>query len=410
MGLKLGAWTRWSGVIGGAAILFTAGCDRRDERVENARELVRASVEQVTGEDVAPVTAAAAMERASLAQRALAPGRSEIERAGARSRFVIGSVIAKPKEITETRARLAQPQFRNLESIDAEDAVGGEEESASETAPIRRRVTRKELRELRKDRLEQWEIDVQLDAQSKMRETMAKFGIGGEIYTSRDGHMTIDFVEPTQLRERIDRDELWTKRPSLERIKPKRLEAVIARRKRWADYTERACPEDPSPNAMQDDRALATYCLVKALRASDEFEYVEEDFMFDHQFARRPVNEPPATVAPNDPLWSLQWHFQSNGDEEDQSKGGAGFVDFWTKRGEKGSDDVVVAVVDTGLELDHPDILTSPNVANGWDMVSDPVIGNDGDGRDSNPDDPGDICDPDDPFAENSFHGTHVAG
>ena len=43
-------------------------------------------------------------------------------------------------------------------------------------------------------------------------------------------------------------------------------------------------------------------------------------------------------------------------------------------------------------------------------MVSDPRMGNDGDGRDPDPDDPGDLCDPNDPFAEDSFHGTHVAG
>lgn len=66
-------------------------------------------------------------------------------------------------------------------------------------------------------------------------------------------------------------------------------------------------------------------------------------------------------------------------------------------------------MVDTGLEMSHPDIKDSPNVAPGWDMVSDPDTGNDGDGRDSDPNDPGDLCPERNVFAD-TFHGTHVAG
>ncbi|MEL6311561.1 MAG: S8 family serine peptidase, partial [Pseudomonadota bacterium] len=118
----------------------------------------------------------------------------------------------------------------------------------------------------------------------------------------------------------------------------------------------------------------------------------------------------PTVLKPNDPLWTLQWHFQNNGSDPGTTPGGAGFLDFWTRQGTQGSADVVVAVVDTGLDLSHPDIEDSLNLAPGWDMVSDPSMGNDGDGRDPDPNDPGDLCDPNDPFAEDSYHGTHVAG
>src|SRR5690606_5569228 len=37
-------------------------------------------------------------------------------------------------------------------------------------------------------------------------------------------------------------------------------------------------------------------------------------------------------------------------------------------------------------------------------------MGNDGDARDSNPNDPGDRCDINDPNSSDTFHGTHVAG
>ncbi len=164
------------------------------------------------------------------------------------------------------------------------------------------------------------------------------------------------------------------------------------------------------------DAALATDCVVEVLEESGEYEYVEKDYIFSHQFERRsrdlPVS-PPTTdtrISPNDPLWSLQWHFKDQGVGEDKSEGGASFADFWTRTRQTGSAGVVVAVVDTGLQMEHPDIKVSTNLAPGYDMVSDPFMGNDGDGRDSDPADPGDACDPSDPRARDTFHGTHVAG
>ena len=65
---------------------------------------------------------------------------------------------------------------------------------------------------------------------------------------------------------------------------------------------------------------------------------------------------------------------------------------------------VVVAVVDTGVFLAHPDL--SSKLVAGYDFVSSTLMSNDGDGIDPNPDDPGD-----DAIIQNaSFHGTHVAG
>jgi subtilisin family serine protease len=68
----------------------------------------------------------------------------------------------------------------------------------------------------------------------------------------------------------------------------------------------------------------------------------------------------------------------------------------------------VVAVLDTGI-TSHPD-LAGQTVA-GYDMISDPSISNDGDGRDANPSDPGDYYwDAYGNFYPSSWHGTHVAG
>ncbi len=66
---------------------------------------------------------------------------------------------------------------------------------------------------------------------------------------------------------------------------------------------------------------------------------------------------------------------------------------------------VIVAVVDTGVFLAHPD-LQANLLTTGYDFISDLSVAADGDGIDNNPDDPGDNATP----GGSSFHGTHVAG
>lgn len=68
----------------------------------------------------------------------------------------------------------------------------------------------------------------------------------------------------------------------------------------------------------------------------------------------------------------------------------------------QGAPGVVVAVVDTGGTT-HPD---AGSTVPGYDMIVDPVVANDGNGRDADPSDPGDG----DAYSSSSWHGTHVAG
>jgi len=72
---------------------------------------------------------------------------------------------------------------------------------------------------------------------------------------------------------------------------------------------------------------------------------------------------------------------------------------------------VVVAVIDTGVLLDHPDLqanLTHNGISgDGYDFINDSTSARDGDGIDSNPYDVGDLGVGN---GASSFHGTHVSG
>lgn len=229
----------------------------------------------------------------------------------------------------------------------------------------------------------------QLVAEERMIETATKFKVAASIQRSRSGQMVIEIGS--------------------EALNPTNFTETVMQQGRIALERGVECDE-VAAQASDANPLVAMECVIQDLRNSGEFEYVEKDWFYEHQMIRRPsLDDQPITITPNDPLFDLQWHYKSQGAESGQSAGGAGFVDFWTDRDNQGSSEVVVAVVDTGLQMAHPDIVGSTNVVAGWDMVSDLDVANDGDGRDSDANDPGDRCPERNVFAD-TFHGTHVAG
>ena len=243
-------------------------------------------------------------------------------------------------------------------------------------------------------------VNEALTARDRAYNKLEELGLSGVVTPDEGGLMRITIgADPTKLIEG-------------EPVDLTRVDALAARFARLKHEPQDECSGNPTREQMQADPVLATECVVQALRETGDYEYVEKDYMFTPQILRRPKKDRTVTtsLAPNDPLYGLQWHFKNQGDGNGQVAGGASFADFWERTKVTGSRSVTVAVIDTGIQMNHPDIAGSANLGVGFDMVSDPAMGNDGDGRDRDPHDPGDRCDPSDPTTADTFHGTHVAG
>jgi serine protease len=99
-----------------------------------------------------------------------------------------------------------------------------------------------------------------------------------------------------------------------------------------------------------------------------------------------------ALLVPNDPLYLSggtagpavgQWYLREPTATVVSSIDAPGAWDLTT-----GSDGLVVAVLDTGVRFEHPDL--AGKLLAGYDMIHDAAVANDGSGRDSDASDPGD--------------------
>ena len=138
-------------------------------------------------------------------------------------------------------------------------------------------------------------------------------------------------------------------------------------------------PRDPETREK-----LETLRMVKRLRRRPDV------LAADPNYVRR------VTVVPNDPLYLRQWHYPQ-----------IFLPQAWDVT--TGSSDTVVAVIDTGVLRDHPDLrgslLSGPG--SGYDFIRSPSRAADGDGIDPDWNDSGDF---DGTTPQSSFHGTHVSG
>lgn len=131
--------------------------------------------------------------------------------------------------------------------------------------------------------------------------------------------------------------------------------------------------------------------LATSLRASDaSIEYAEPDRLLQPMFV------------PNDALFGQQWALSD-------ATGGVRAPAAWDRATGAG---ITVAVIDTGV---RPHVDLAPNLIAGYDLVTDPFVSADGNGRDPDAQDPGDAvtagyCGSGTAATRSSWHGTHVAG
>lgn len=127
-------------------------------------------------------------------------------------------------------------------------------------------------------------------------------------------------------------------------------------------------------------------------------------------------------AAPNDSLFAQggsngptagQWYLRAPAGEVQSSINATAAWDVT-----KGQSDMVVAVLDTGVRFDHPDLLRASaggKLLDGYDFINDVGTANDSNGRDADASDPGDWtsageCGSGSAAEDSSWHGTQVAG
>jgi serine protease len=173
-------------------------------------------------------------------------------------------------------------------------------------------------------------------------------------------------------------DSVATERPVLIRIDETILTATTTGAAPGVAAQKEVLPLGIAGN-VELERKWRTLSAIKQLGKQPGVRYAEPNYILK-----------PSAV-PNDRLYNLQWHYPL-----------INLPQAWDIT--TGSSGVIVAVIDTGVLLAHPDL--QGQLISGYDFISDPAIARDGDGRDPNPNDVGDLC----CGASSSFHGTHVAG
>lgn len=143
-----------------------------------------------------------------------------------------------------------------------------------------------------------------------------------------------------------------------------------------------ALGKSPTGVSLSDEQQekLNTLLVIESLRNLPDIEYAEPNFIRQ------------GLAVPNDPDYSRQWHYS--------------FINLplaWDLRNRERAADPIVAVIDTGVLSDHPDL--QGIFVDGYDFISDRARALDGDGIDPDPYDPGDQA-----KGGSTFHGTHVAG
>ncbi|MBI1188983.1 MAG: S8 family serine peptidase, partial [Alphaproteobacteria bacterium] len=399
-------------VLALAPVVALMACDQAAKMIDRAKE----------------AGGPAALDSVALDARAIAGGvRPEAEMAAV---IAPEPVLVAPGEIVVGAAVEEQ-----VESAAQQEGV------QAEMAPTLRRDGMRALERLdesvRRRVVRRAEAAAGSVAERRARDVLGRLGVQGDVEVRPGGVVRVQLAQRQRsLREQLQIQQQRAIRPlaqaqsadepkSPDDAEPAQV-AEAAATPEAVQWTGADCPRIVNAAQLEQDVALATRCTIARLQQANAFEYVEPNFIATVNLDRLPwarprepapttpppsdptPTEPEDSVAlPDDPLAALQWHYRARGTQVGQAPGGAGFETFWVDARQIGSRQVRIAVVDTGLDTRHPEIAGNDNVAAGVDLITDPSRANDADGPDRDAYDSGDRCGTQ---AENSYHGTHVAG
>ncbi len=163
----------------------------------------------------------------------------------------------------------------------------------------------------------------------------------------------------------------------------------VAYKRAMANITGAHVLKLPHPISAEQAQAYAQ----KIMQQHAGIDYVEPDY---RRYVQRTI--------PNDTEFNQQWHLLAPED----FPGAANVVNAWDIS--QGKPEIVVAVLDEGM-TDHADLrpafVGGSLLASGYDMITQAAEAGDGDGRDSNPTNPGVAADS---HHNSRWHGTHVGG
>ncbi len=146
------------------------------------------------------------------------------------------------------------------------------------------------------------------------------------------------------------------------------------------------------------DQSFSALGIQRKIQTSDSREQLKRDTIEIVKALRKRPDVVSARLnyirkpfrVPNDEYYNFQWHYPQ-----------IDLPQAWEVT--TGNSDVIVAVIDTGVLSNHPDL--QGQLVPGYDFIEDPGNAADGDGIDDDPYDVGD-----DANGNSSFHGTHVSG
>ncbi|MAY03491.1 MAG: hypothetical protein CMQ38_11030 [Gammaproteobacteria bacterium] len=195
--------------------------------------------------------------------------------------------------------------------------------------------------------------------------------------------MIVRYRDPQQYSQQQNNPQSWLQRLELRRMageaeRPLRLgmgrRSLPQYQDQTADSTVRARMQNNQLGFTSQATAAKfnTLMAIKLMQGDSAIQYAEPNLLIQ------------SAAIPNDARYAEQWSLPL-----------LDLPEAWEVT--TGSTEVIVAVIDSGILSQHPDI--SSNLVPGYDFIEDPDNALDGNGLDSNPEDLG-----------SSYHGTHVAG